>query len=95
VSEYVSELPDRTTLARIAVKRVTASKLRANIYNILDETLKTGVPVEVVRKGRVLKIVPETKPDKPSRLKRGDYIIGDPEDFVHIDWSKQWSELKK
>ena len=38
--------------------RVTASKLRADIYNILDETLKTGIPVEVVRKGRVLKIVP-------------------------------------
>ncbi len=75
--------------------RVTASKLRADIYNILDETLKTGVPVEVVRKGRVLKIVPEAKPDKLSRLKKRNYIIGDPEDFVHIDWSKEWSELKK
>jgi hypothetical protein len=28
--------------------RVTASKLRTDIYNILDEALKTGVPVEVV-----------------------------------------------
>ncbi|MGD0131001.1 MAG: type II toxin-antitoxin system prevent-host-death family antitoxin [Bryobacteraceae bacterium] len=42
--------------------RVTASKLRADIYNILDETLKTGIPVEVVRKGRVLKIVPKLSP---------------------------------
>ena len=61
----------------------------------LIETLKTGVPVEVVRKGRILKIVPEAKPDKLSRLKKRNYIIGDPEDFVHIDWSKEWSELKK
>ena len=74
--------------------RVTASKLRADIYNILDETLKTGIPVEVVRKGRVLKIVPESKPDKLSRLKKRDYIVGNSDDIVHMDWSKEWSELK-
>lgn len=76
------------------VMRVTASKLRSDIYNILDETLKTGIPVEVVRNGRVLKIVPETKPDKLSRLKKRDYIVGDPEDLIHIDWLSEWSELK-
>ena len=75
--------------------KVTASKLRTDIYNILDETLKTGVPVEVVRKGRILKIVPETKPDKLSRLKKRDYVAGDSDDLVHMDWSKEWSELKK
>jgi hypothetical protein len=74
--------------------RVTASKLRADIYNILDETLKTGVPVEVMRKGRVLKIVPETRPDKLSRLKKRDYIVGNSDDIVHMDWSKEWSEMK-
>jgi len=74
--------------------KVTASKLRENIYGILDQALETGIPVEVVRKGKVLKIVPETKPDKLSRLKKRKYIVGDPEDFVHIDWSKEWSELK-
>jgi len=74
--------------------RVTASKLRSDIYNILDQALKTGVPVEVVRKGRVLKIVPETKPSKLSRLKKRNAIVGDPEDLVHMDWLKEWSELK-
>jgi len=74
--------------------RVTASKLRSDIYNILDQALKTGVPVEVVRKGRVLKIVPEAKPSKLARLKKRDYIVGDPEDFVHMDWLDEWSELK-
>ena len=75
--------------------RVTASKLRENIYTILDQALETGVPVEVVRKGKVLKIVPETKPDKLSRLKKRKYLIGDPEDIVHMDWLSEWSELKK
>jgi hypothetical protein len=32
--------------------------------------------------------------DKLSKLKKRDYIIGDPEDFVHIDWLAEWSEVK-
>ena len=74
--------------------RVTASKLRADIYNILDRSLKTGEPVEVVRKGRVLKIVPEKKPSKLSRLKKRNAIVGDPEDLVHMNWLHEWSEMK-
>ena len=74
--------------------KVTASKLRENIYSILDQALETGVPVEVVRKGKVLKIVPEVKPDKLSRLKKRNYIVGDPEDLVHMDWLHEWSEMK-
>ena len=74
--------------------RVTASKLRADIYNILDQSLKTGVPVEVVRKGKILKIVPDSKPSKLSRLKKRNAIVGDPEDLVHMDWTKEWSEMK-
>jgi hypothetical protein len=42
--------------------RVAASKLRADLYNILDETLKAGVPVEVLRRGASLGSFP-----KPSR----------------------------
>ena len=74
--------------------RVTASKLRADIYNILDQTLKTGEPVEVVRKGKILRIVPESKPSKLSRLKKRNAIVGDPEDLVHMDWLHEWSEMK-
>jgi prevent-host-death family protein len=74
--------------------KVTASKLRADIYNILDETLKTGVPVEVVRKGRILKIVPETKPDRLSRLKKRAYFVGNSDDVLSIDWLKEWDGLK-
>jgi hypothetical protein len=32
--------------------------------------------------------------EKSSKLKKRDYIVGDPEDFVHMDWSSEWSELK-
>jgi antitoxin (DNA-binding transcriptional repressor) of toxin-antitoxin stability system len=74
--------------------KVTASHLRQNIYAILDEALETGVPVEIERKGRLLRIVPERKPSKLDRLKKRNRVVGDPEDFIHIDWSKEWSELK-
>ena len=74
--------------------KVTASKLRQDIYSVLDTVLETGVPVEIVRKGRVLRIVPDKKPSKLARLKKRACIVGDPESIVHMDWSKEWSELK-
>jgi hypothetical protein len=74
--------------------RVSASKFRKDIYGILDQVLETGVPVEVVRKRKVLRIVPETMPDKLSRLKKRKCLVGDPEDIVHMDWLSEWSELK-
>ncbi len=37
-------------------KRFTASHLRQNIYRILDEVIETGQPVEIERKGSVVRI---------------------------------------
>jgi PHD/YefM family antitoxin component YafN of YafNO toxin-antitoxin module len=45
-------------------KRVTASHLRQNIYRILDEVIETGQPVEIERKGSVVRI--ETKKQEKS-----------------------------
>ncbi len=73
--------------------KVTATKLRQNVYAILDEVLEKGVPVEVVRKGKVLKIVPEERPSKLARIKKREPIwIGDPDDIFKIDWMKEWGE---
>jgi prevent-host-death family protein len=69
---------------------LTASKLRQDIYRILDRVLETGRPVEVLRRGRVLKIVPEDKRSKLDSLAKHDFINGDPEGIVHIDWSGEW-----
>jgi len=72
---------------------ITASRLRENVYRILDEILETGIPVEINRKGKKLKIV-RAEPSEPNWLdqlpERPDVIEGDPEDLVHIDWSKEW-----
>jgi hypothetical protein len=71
---------------------VTASQLRQNIYRLLDEVLASGVPLEIERNGRRLRVVPADPPPKLSRLiRREDAIVGDPEDFVHMDWTHEWS----
>ena len=70
---------------------LTASKLRENIYRVLDEVLATGQPVEIERNGRRLLIVADAQPSRLSRLvKRSDIVVGDSEDFVHLDWSSEW-----
>jgi prevent-host-death family protein len=69
---------------------MTASKLRENIYQVLDEVLKTGIPIEISRKGRKLKIVPVEKENKLKNLKRHDCLKGHPEEIVHLDWSSEW-----
>lgn len=74
--------------------RITASKLRENIYRILDEVAEKGTPVEVLRKGTVVKIVAENRPSKLARLKKRSGFIGDPDDIVGMDWSKYWTELQ-
>jgi hypothetical protein len=58
--------------------RVTARKLSENLFAILDRAIETGVGVEVIRKGKILRIVPEVTPDKLSRMKKRKCIIGDP-----------------
>ena len=74
--------------------RITASKLRENIYRILDDAISTGTPVEVVRKGTVLRIVPEKRASKLGRLKKRRGFRGNPDDIIGMDWSSEWTELK-
>ena len=74
--------------------RVTASKLRENIYQILDEVIETGTPVEIARKGVILRIVPEKRPSKLARLRKRTGFDGDPDEIIGMDWSREWTELK-
>jgi prevent-host-death family protein len=70
-----------------AMKTVTPTELRANIYQLLDEVVKTGVPLEIKKGDKKLRIVPVDKCDKLERLSpRPEAIAGDPEDLVTIRW---------
>ena len=71
---------------------ITASKLRADIYRIIDRVIRTGEPVEIRRKSDRVMIVPIKGHSKLDRLRRkNDYIKGDPEELVHLDWSGEWT----
>lgn len=69
---------------------ISCTKLRENVYQILDEVLRTGQPVEILRKGRSLRIVPAVPVSRLAKLKSRPTISGDAGDLVHIDWSGEW-----
>lgn len=73
---------------------LTASKLRANVYRLLDEVLETGKPLEIDRNGEILVIAPkeEKKESIWDRLPRREgFIVGDPDELIHMDWSSEWN----
>ncbi len=70
---------------------LTASKLREDVYRILDQILETGVPVEIERRGQLLKIVPvEARKRLDNLTERPEFLRCDPEDIVSLDWSGEW-----
>ena len=72
------------------MKTVTPSELRANIYQLLDEVLNTGAPLEIKKGDKLLRIVPVDKVDKLQKLiARPDAIQGDPDDLVEISWEDE------
>ncbi|HLP59589.1 MAG TPA: hypothetical protein VK186_12195 [Candidatus Deferrimicrobium sp.] len=70
--------------------RLSTEKLKEDLVDVLDEVLETGVPVEIERRGHILKIVAECAANKLDNLVPHDAIVGDPESIVYIDWSKEW-----
>lgn len=74
---------------------IPITKLRSNIYNVIDEVIKSGKPVLINRHGFIVKIIVEKPKSKLARLKKHPGTInGDPESLVHIDWSSEWNEDK-
>jgi hypothetical protein len=69
---------------------VNASTLRENIYRLLDQVLESGQPLDIERKGKLLRVIPVPEPSKMARLVRHECLRGDPEGIVHCDWSAEW-----
>lgn len=70
--------------------KITPTKFRANIYKFLDQAIDTGQTIEIERNGTTLKIVPPKQKDKLKGLKKRNITNCDPEELVHMDWSKEW-----
>ncbi|MDZ7841334.1 MAG: type II toxin-antitoxin system Phd/YefM family antitoxin [Gammaproteobacteria bacterium] len=72
------------------IENLSPSKLRANLYRILDRILETGEPVELERKGRRLRIIPDPRGKLDTLRAHPDYLKVPAEDIVHTDWSHEW-----
>lgn len=70
---------------------MTASKLRQDIYRILDSVIETGEPVEIDRNGVLLRIVPDKYAFKKlDKLKKRTLTDENSDNFTHIDWTSEW-----
>jgi hypothetical protein len=72
------------------MKTITPTQLRTNIYNLLDEVLKTGLPLEIKKGDKKLRIVPVDNVDKLKNLiSRPEAIRGDPDNLAEINWQDE------
>jgi hypothetical protein len=61
------------------------------LLRLLDRVAETGVPMEIQRKGKRLLVSPAEKKRKLDLLEpHPEFIVGNPDALVHIDWSSEW-----
>ena len=70
---------------------ITASQLRADVYNLLDRVLETGEPLEVLRNGHVLRIVGRRRGFLDALPRRPDVVSGGLEALADLPSDAQWS----
>ena len=72
------------------MKTITPTELRTNLYHLLDEVLNTGVPIEIKKRNRKLRITTVEKVDKFQNLvARPHVVLGDPESLVSLNWEDE------
>lgn len=72
------------------MKTVTPTELRSNIFKLLDEVISSGVPIEINKGGKLLRIVPVEKANKLANLSpKQDVIVGNPDDLADVSWEKE------
>jgi prevent-host-death family protein len=79
--------------------KVTSTEFRKNLFQIVERVLQ-GELVEVAHKGRLIRLVPENKTGKLSRLLQRDTINGTLEDLeraqqqldeeLRASWESKW-----
>jgi hypothetical protein len=72
------------------LEHFSPSRLRANLYRILDYVLESGQPVAIERKGRRLRIVVDQGGKLDMLKPHSEYLKVPPEEIVHLDWSQEW-----
>ena len=72
-------------------QQVTDINSKEDILRILDKVVNTDIPLEIERNGKRLLISPTKKHrDLDCLEKHTDFILGNPDDLVHMDWWSEW-----
>ncbi len=71
---------------------MTATELRRNVYNVLDEVLATGKPQEILRQGRKLLII-SAEPGKRSfaSAPKRQILRCSFDELVATSWEDAWN----
>jgi antitoxin (DNA-binding transcriptional repressor) of toxin-antitoxin stability system len=70
---------------------ITATELRAKIYQVIDQVLATGEPREIVRNGQRLLLVPASRPRRDlERRPRRQATACTPDELVETRWDETW-----
>ncbi len=70
---------------------ISLSALRQDLFKSVDQVIATGIPLEIKRKGRILKISVEDKKDKLANLVAHDCLVGASKDLVDLH-IPHWNE---
>ncbi len=72
-------------------QQASGSNTRRKVLDILDRVAKTGIPMEIEINGKHLLISPvQKRRDLDSLDEHPDFIVGNPDNLVHMDWSDHW-----
>jgi dienelactone hydrolase len=72
------------------MKTITVTKLRKNIYKLLDDVLNTVISIEINKGGKKLKIMSTENVDKLQNLiSKPNIIKGNPDELVDMSWEKE------
>ncbi|MDD3323649.1 MAG: hypothetical protein PHN38_00800 [Sulfurospirillaceae bacterium] len=69
---------------------VTPSKLRENLYNLLDSVLEKGELIEISRKGQILRIVAQKRPLRFDNIIPKKITSAEDKDLINVDWEDGW-----
>ena len=77
---------------------ISATRFRADLYRLIGNVIKSGIPVEVELRGKKVRIVSAELIDKLANLvKRPGVIVGDTgrlariKPFDEANWRKKWA----
>ena len=69
---------------------ITPSKLRENLYNILDTVIETKEPLEVKRNGQILMIVPEHTKSRLKAIQPKKITSCSDDELITTSWEGEW-----